>query len=101
MATVFYAAFDSDGTTPIGLYRMMTDDEAQTLDLERLTQDGTWQNDPTVIDELHEPEVVMVSPQDAQQIEQSLLANANAGSDTTHPDVATAVATPEPPKPPA
>lgn len=99
MATIYYAAFDQDGITPIALFRVLEDDEAKTLDIERLTPDGTWLNDPSIIDELQEPEVHLISAADAQAAQTTLLANANAGDDASHADVATAVATPPDPQP--
>lgn len=99
MATVYWAATEQDGT-PLALFRAVVDDDAQTLDLERLTQDGTWLSDPTLIDELKEPEVTMVSPDDAAKIQTTLLANSDAGTDVEHDDVATAAATPPEPQQP-
>lgn len=95
MATLYYAAFDDDGQTPLALFRVVEDDESQTLDIARLTDDGTWQEDPTIIDELQEPGVTLIDPDDAPIIQQELLANSEPGEDEmSSDDVATAAEDP-------
>jgi hypothetical protein len=67
----YFASHDDEGT-PLALFRIMSDDDAQTLDMEYLTADGTWKNDPTVIDEIREPGVAEIQPADAPDIADAL-----------------------------
>jgi hypothetical protein len=98
MATVYYAAFDEDGQTPIGLFRVIEDESAQTLELERLSSDGSWTPDPSVIEELQEPGVTLIDPAEAPQIEQAILAGAEPDEgELSSEDIADAAAAATPP----
>lgn len=67
----YWGAFEEDGT-PIGLFRMLED--ATTHSIERLNPDGSWIDDPDLIDFLQEPEVKPVEAAEASQIRDVLAA---------------------------
>lgn len=75
MSTVYYGAYDDDDQ-PIGLFRKLQDDEQETLTLERLTADGAWLDDPSLIDELREPEVRIIDADEAATVRDLLAAGA-------------------------
>lgn len=64
MGVAYYAVYDEAGE-PIALFRKVQDDEARTLDLERLTGDGSWVNDPTLIDEIRDGDAAPIDASDA------------------------------------
>ena len=72
MGTVYYGAYDQD-MTPIGLFRVITDDQAKTLDMEYMNAQGAWVNDPTVIDELREPGVEVIQASDVPDFADALV----------------------------
>jgi hypothetical protein len=77
MATVYYGAYDQD-MTPIGLFRVITDDEAKTQDMEYMNAQGAWVNDPTVIDELREPGVEVIQASEVEDFADALVGGAAA-----------------------
>lgn len=72
---VTYFAFKSggEGGKAVGLFRVASDDEAEVLTLERFTQTGEWEDDPTLIDDLHQPGVYSVDENEAQSIQSQIL----------------------------
>jgi hypothetical protein len=82
--SVYYAAFDSTDT-PVGVYRFLVNDEAQTLDLERLTDQGTWADDPEAIAELREPEVRRLEPDEVSEVLAELGARRDAETEADAP----------------
>jgi hypothetical protein len=71
MPTLYYGAYD-DSMAPVGLFRVVSDDDGETLDTEYMTDQGTWKNDPGVIDELHEINVEPVEASDVPDIVDAL-----------------------------
>ncbi len=57
----------------VGLFRIAADDDAEVLTLERFTPDGEWEDDPSLIDELHEPGCYSVEEDEAQSIQTQIL----------------------------
>jgi hypothetical protein len=55
--TNYYATFDDKSGEPLMLIRLLVDDANEEMSIERMTPDGTWQDDPSLIDELREPGV--------------------------------------------
>lgn len=58
---------------PVGLIRVSSDDEAQVLTLERFTVDGDWEDDPGLIDDMHEPGCHSIDDAEAQSIQSQIL----------------------------
>lgn len=67
MSTRYWQTVDDD-EVPIGLIRMVTDDGNQTLDLEYLTKDGSWKNDPSLIDDIHDAHTSEIQPSEVTDI---------------------------------
>lgn len=88
----YWGAFEPDGT-PIGLFRMLEDETTHSI--ERLNPDGSWIDDPDLIDFLQEPEVRQIDSAEALQIRDVLAAGETP--DTAVPaDVAGEATAPEP-----
>lgn len=58
----------------VGLFRVADDESAQSLTLERFAPSGEWEDDPALIDELHEPGCYSVDEGEAQTIQAQILA---------------------------
>lgn len=100
--TLYYAGYD-ETMGPIALFRVVADDDAESLDMEYMTADGKWQADPTVIDELHAPGVEMVDASDVPDIVDALTGGqaADAVANTEEDPEAETMPVPgaQPPKP--
>lgn len=76
---VAYFAFKVGGPDgrPVGLFRIADDQAAQALVMERFTPGGEWEDDPNLIDDLHEPGAYSVDEQEAQAIQQEIVQGAS------------------------
>lgn len=89
----YYVAEDDDGN-PIGLIRAVRVVGA-SFDLERVQADGSWIEDASLIDLLHEPEVRQVDATEAMQARDLIAAGSTP--DTAPPDPSAAAGPVEPP----
>jgi hypothetical protein len=69
----------------VGLFRIADNEEQQVLTLERFTPAGEWEDDPQLIDDLHEPGVYSVDENEAQQIQGDILAAHDPTQDAPPP----------------
>jgi len=69
----------------VGLFRIADNEEQQVLTLERFTPAGEWEDDPQLIDDLHEPGVYSVDENEAQQIQGDILAAHDPTQDASPP----------------
>jgi len=69
--TSYFESGDSQGQT-VAVFRLREDPEGQQLWLERLTPDGEWVDDPSLLDELHEAGVKPIDPDQARAVEDSI-----------------------------
>ena len=60
----------------VGVFRVAKDDDAQVLVMERFSTDGTWVDDPTLIDDMREPGVYAIDEAEAESIQAEILAAA-------------------------
>lgn len=75
MPVTFYAARDESGA-PEAIFRIVEDTEGEALTIERMTEDGTWLDDPEVLRELREPGVDRISSSEAEQVKTALMLRA-------------------------
>lgn len=84
---VAYFAFKTGGEEgkAVGLFRIADNEEQQVLTLERFTPAGEWEDDPQLIDDLHEPGVYSVDEDEAQSIQGEILAAHDPSQDAAPP----------------
>lgn len=84
---VAYFAFKTGGEEgkAVGLFRIADNEEQQVLTLERFTPAGEWEDDPQLIDDLHEPGVYSVDEDEAQSIQGDILAAHDPSQDAAPP----------------
>lgn len=58
---------------PVGLMRVADDPHAEVLTMERFTPDGEWEDDPGLIDEMHQPGTYAIDPDEAQSIQTKIV----------------------------